>query len=421
MDQFVINGGRRLKGDITVGGAKNAALPIMAAAMLADGPSVIRDVPDLADVRHTADLLGDLGLTVRRDQADLHLEVVDESPIHAPYDRVRKMRASICVLGPLLAKRKKARVAMPGGCAIGARPVNLHLRGLEALGAKIELDSGDIVATASRLKGADVFMGGPFGSTVLGTANVMMAAALAEGTTVIESAACEPEIQDLADFLNAMGAKITGAGAPRMTIEGVDVLHGTDHTVVPDRIEAGTFMMAAAITNGEVTLKNCRLDHLMAVVDKLRQIGVHVDPDGPDVVVASARRLHPADVTTQPYPGFPTDLQAQLMTLLGLADGNSAVTEKIFPDRFMHVAELLRMGADIRKEGPTAIVTGVKKLIGAPVMASDLRASAALVLAGLVAHGETIIRRVYHIDRGYEHIEAKLNAVGADLSRVVGD
>jgi len=421
MDQFVINGGRRLKGDITVGGAKNAALPIMAAAMLADGPSVIRDVPDLADVRHTADLLGDLGLTVRRDQADLHLEVVDESPIHAPYDRVRKMRASICVLGPLLAKRKKARVAMPGGCAIGARPVNLHLRGLEALGAKIELDSGDIVATASRLKGADVFMGGPFGSTVLGTANVMMAAALAEGTTVIESAACEPEIQDLADFLNAMGAKITGAGAPRMTIEGVDVLHGTDHTVVPDRIEAGTFMMAAAITNGEVTLKNCRLDHLMAVVDKLRQIGVHVDPDGPDVVVASARRLHPADVTTQPYPGFPTDLQAQLMTLLGLADGNSAVTEKIFPDRFMHVAELLRMGADIRKEGPTAIVTGVKKLIGAPVMASDLRASAALVLAGLVAHGETIIRRVYHIDRGYEHIEAKLNAVGADVSRVVGD
>jgi UDP-N-acetylglucosamine 1-carboxyvinyltransferase len=417
MDRFIITGGRRLKGSVHVGGAKNAALPIMAAALLADGPSVIHDVPDLADVRHTIDLLEDLGMTVRREGGTLHLEVVDESVSHAPYERVRKMRASICVLGPLLAKRRTARVAMPGGCAIGARPVNLHLRGMEALGAKLDLDSGDIVATADRLQGAEVFLGGPFGSTVLGTANVMMAAALAEGTTVIESAACEPEIQDLAIFLNAMGAKITGAGAPRMTIEGVDQLCGAEHTVIPDRIEAGTFMIASAITNGEVELTNCRLDHLMAAVDKLREVGVHIESKSGGIIVASDRQLKPVDVTTQPYPGFPTDLQAQLMSLLCLADGNSAITEKIFPDRFMHVAELLRMGADIRKEGPTAIVTGVKRLIGAPVMASDLRASAALVLAGLVAEGQTTIQRVYHIDRGYEHIEAKLNALGADVQR----
>jgi len=417
MDRFIITGGQRLKGSVHIGGAKNAALPIMAAALLADGPSVIHDVPDLADVRHTIELLEDLGMTIRREGGTLHLEVVDESVSHAPYERVRKMRASICVLGPLLAKRKTARVTMPGGCAIGARPVNLHLRGMEALGARLDLDSGDIVATADRLKGDEVFLGGPFGSTVLGTANVMMAATLAEGATVIESAACEPEIQDLATFLNAMGAKITGAGAPRMTIEGVDQLRGAEHTVIPDRIEAGTFMIAAAITNGEVQLENCRLDHLMAAVDKLREIGVHVERNNGCIVVASDRQLRPVDVTTQPYPGFPTDLQAQLMSLLCLADGNSVITEKIFPDRFMHVAELLRMGADIRKEGPTAIVTGVKRLIGAPVMASDLRASAALVLAGLVAEGQTTIQRVYHIDRGYEHIETKLNGLGAQVER----
>ena len=417
MDRFVINGGRRLKGDVAIGGAKNSALPIMAAALLADGPSIIHDVPDLADIRHTQDLLADLGTEVTRENGRLDVHVVDESASHAPYERVRKMRASICVLGPLLAKRKKARVAMPGGCAIGSRPVNLHLRGLKALGAKLDLESGDIIAKADRLKGAEIFLGGPFGSTVLGTANIMMAAALAEGTTVIESAACEPEIQDLACFLNAMGAKVSGAGTPRVTIEGVETLQGAEHTLIPDRIEAGTFMVAAAITNGEVRLQNCRLDHLMAVVDKLRQIGVHVDRDGQDVVVASARHLHPADVTTQPYPGFPTDLQAQLSALLCLADGNSAITEKIFPDRFMHVAELLRMGANIRKEGTTAIVTGVKKLVGAPVMASDLRASAALVLAGLTASGQTTINRVYHIDRGYEQIETKLNALGADVTR----
>jgi UDP-N-acetylglucosamine 1-carboxyvinyltransferase len=319
-----------------------------------------------------------------------------------------------------LAKRGYARVAMPGGCAIGSRPIDLHLRGLAALGANLELKEGDIVASAKRLAGAEIFLGGPFGSTVTGTANVMMAATLAEGKTVIECAACEPEVQDLADFLNAMGARITGAGGPRVVIEGVKSLRGATHRVVPDRIEAGTFMVAAALTNGEVRLSQARLDHMMAIVDKLREIGVIVEKSHGGATVSSNRRLSATDVTTQPYPGFPTDLQAQLMALLCLADGNSVITEKIYPDRFLHVAELGRMGANIRKEGPTAIVTGVKKLIGAPVMASDLRASAALVLAGLVAEGTTTVNRVYHIDRGYEQIEGKLNALGACIRRVPG-
>ena len=418
MDKFVINGGARLKGKVTVSGSKNAALPILAAALLAEGESVIHDVPELEDISAMIDLLRDLGTDVTREGRTLRLCVRDESNVHAPYERVRKMRASICVLGPLLAKRKKARVAMPGGCAIGSRPVNLHLRGLKAMGAQIELDGGDMIATASELNGAEIFLGGPFGSTVLGTDNVMMAAVLAKGQTIIESAACEPEVTDLADYLNRMGAHISGAGTPRITIEGVTRLTGCEHTVIPDRIEAGTFMIAAAVTNGEVLVDNVRMDHMMAVVDKMREIGIDVQKSNGGVNVASARRLEPTDVTTQPYPGFPTDLQAQLLTLLCLADGNSAITEKIFPDRFMHVAELLRMGADIRKEGPTAIVTGVKKLVGAPVMASDLRASAALVVAALVAKGQTTIQRVYHIDRGYEEIEAKLRPLGADISRV---
>jgi len=417
MDKFVIEGGHRLRGQVRISGSKNAALPIMAAALLGDGASTLAGVPDLADVCALAELMGDLGAAVRRDGGDLHIEVRDESNSHAAYDRVRKMRAGICVLGPLLAKRHKARVAMPGGCLIGSRPVNLHLRGLRALGAEIDLDSGDIVATAKRLHGAEIFLGGPFGSTVLGTANVMTAATLAEGTTVIESAACEPEIQDLGAYLTAMGAKISGAGTPRVVIEGVEQLHGAAHPLIPDRIEAGTFLIAAAITGGQVSLANVRLDHLMAVVDKLREIGVRVEPADGGAVVSAAGRLKGTDVTTQPYPGFPTDLQAQLLALLTLADGNSAITEKIFPDRFMHVAELLRMGADIRKEGPTAIVTGVPRLVGAPVMASDLRASAALVLAALVARGRSEIRRVYHIDRGYEQIELKLRALGADIRR----
>jgi len=420
MDKLVINGGNRLKGSVEISGSKNAGLPIMAAALLAEGPSTIRRIPDLADIRSMMALLSDLGVSVKRSgEGVLHMNVEDEACSHAQYDRVRKMRASICVLGPLLAKRKHARVSMPGGCAIGSRPVDLHIRGLKALGAEIELEGGDIVATAKKLTGANIFLGGPFGSTVLGTANVMMAATLANGRTVIESAACEPEIEDLADYLNAMGAQVRGAGTPRITIEGVEELRGVEYTVVPDRIEVGTYMIASALTNGEVTLKNVRLDHMMAVIDKLRDIGVTIEPAGSDsAVVTSARRLEPTDLTTQPYPGFPTDLQAQIMALLCLADGNSAITDKVFPDRFMHVAELMRMGANIRKEGPTAIVTGVKKLIGAPVMASDLRASAALVLAGLVARGTTTVQRVYHIDRGYEGIETKLRAIGAEIARV---
>ncbi len=421
MDSFAIQGGRRLRGDVTISGAKNATLPIMAAALLGEGESCVMGAPELADVAHLSVLLGELGVRVEREADALHLKVIDESNSHARYDLVRKMRASVCVLGPLLAKRGYARVAMPGGCAIGSRPVDLHLRGLKALGAKLELKEGDIVATARRLQGAEIFLGGAFGSTVTGTANVMMAAALAQGTTVIECAACEPEVQDLAAFLNAMGARITGAGSPRVVIEGVDSLGGAAQRVIPDRIEAGTFMIAAALTNGEVRLSQARLDHMMAVVDKLRQIGVIVEKSDGGAVVSSNRRLAATDVSTQPYPGFPTDLQAQLMALLCLADGNSVITEKIYPDRFMHVAELGRMGANIRKEGPTAIVTGVKKLVGAPVMASDLRASAAMVLAGLVAEGQTTVSRVYHIDRGYEHIEAKLAALGADIGRVSDD
>ena len=428
MDRFLINGGNRLRGTVSISGSKNSALPIIAAALLGEGPSTLKCVPDLADIRAMCDLMGDLGATVTAQPNGgicsgntLHIDVQDESNSHAKYDRVRKMRASICVLGPLLAKRKKARVSMPGGCAIGARPVDIHLRGLRALGAKIELDGGDIVASADHLRGADIFLGGPFGSTVLGTGNVMMAAALAEGRTVIESAACEPEVADLADYLNAMGAKVTGAGTPRIIVEGVERLKGCEHTVIPDRIEAGTFMIAAALTNSEIKLSNVRLDHMMAVVDKLRDIGIEVARSNGGAVVSCARRLEPTEVTTQPYPGFPTDLQAQLMALLCLADGNSIITEKIFPDRFMHVPELTRMGANMIKEGPTVVVAGVKTLIGAPVMASDLRASAALVLAALVARGQTTIQRVYHIDRGYEKIETKLQAIGADITRVSGD
>ena len=419
MDSFVIEGGSRLRGRIRVNGSKNAALPIMAAALLADGPMTLRDVPNLSDITHQMTLLNELGcVSERTADGSIRLEVTDTKNCHARYDLVRKMRASICCLGPLLAKRHYARVSMPGGCAIGDRPVDIHLRGLEALGATIELDSGDIICKANKLVGAEIFLGGNFGSTVLGTANVMSAATLAEGTTVIESAACEPEVVDLANMLNAMGAKITGHGSPRVTIEGVKALKGVEHRVIPDRIEAGTFMVAAAITNGEVTLDNVRLDHLMAVLDKLRSIGVIVEKNNGGCTVASARRLEAASITTQPHPGFPTDLQAQFMALLAIADGNSVITEKIYPDRFLHVAELSRLGARLHKEGSTVVVQGQTRLVGAPVMASDLRASAALVLAGLAARGVTTVMRVYHIDRGYDKIEQRLNSLGANIKRV---
>ncbi|MEO1235354.1 MAG: UDP-N-acetylglucosamine 1-carboxyvinyltransferase [Planctomycetota bacterium] len=445
MDSFVITGGRPLRGTVRINGSKNACLPLMAAALLTDRPVTLRGVPDLSDIRNMRRLLESLGADLSGSGRDLTIHAADTSKVVAHYDIVRTMRAGICVLGPLLASRGRARVSMPGGCAIGDRPVDLHLRGLRALGAQITLDAGYIVAESpkgGRLRGGHVFLGGPNGSTVLGTANVMSAAALAEGTTVIECAACEPEVEDVGRLLISMGAKITGLGSPRLTIEGVESLGGTPdvgpnpgHPVIPDRIEAGTYVMAAAITNGDVVLENFPTDTLGAALDRLQEIGVAVEPVEsknaaaggllpggllPGVRVAAARRLNPVQVVTQPHPGFPTDLQAQIMALLTLADGNAIVTEKIFPDRFLHVAELLRMGADITRVGPSAMVTGVRELVGAPVMASDLRASAGLVIAGLAARGQTTINRVYHLDRGYESMEVTLQQLGAEIERVPG-
>lgn len=451
MDSFVIEGGSRLSGRVRINGSKNAALPILAAALLTDQPIKLRDVPNLADIRNMLKLLNELGCRRLDEPADgsftengvggvVTIRSVDESLSHARYDIVRTMRASICTLGPMLARRGFARISLPGGCAIGERPVDLHLRGLAGLGAQITMNGGDIIAKvpSGGLVGNTVFLGGPFGSTVLGTANVMSAATLAKGITTIECAACEPEIVDLANLLNKMGAKITGQGSPRITIEGVSELGGADHRIIPDRIEAGTYMMAAAVTNGEIFLENCPVDSLLAAIYCLDTIGVHVeacnatsgvntqrsahrgceDPMRCCVRVTSDRILRPVEVTTQPHPGFPTDLQAQLMTVLSLADGNSVITEKIFPDRFLHVAELSRMGAKCIRHGNTVVISGVRKLIGAPVMASDLRASAGLVLAGLAAEGKTIVNRVYHLDRGYERMEEKLRALGASIQRI---
>jgi UDP-N-acetylglucosamine 1-carboxyvinyltransferase len=337
---------------------------------------------------------------------------------YADYELVRKMRGSVCIMGPLLGRLKQARVSLPGGCIIGARPINLHLKGFQALGAKIEIAGGYVTARARQLRGASLFLGGRAGPTVLGTANVMMAATLARGVTVIESAACEPEVVDLANFLNAMGAGIAGAGSPTITITGVAKLHGAEHEVIPDRIEAATFLIAAGATRGEVTLKGARADHLRAVIDKLGEAGVRVERRGTDLVARRTGRVKPVDITTLPYSGFPTDVQAQMMSLLALAPGLSIITERIFESRFMHVSELARLGAEIEIEGPSAIVKGGKPLSGAPVMASDLRASAALVIAGLAAVGETQVNRIYHLDRGYETMDAKLRRLGARIRRV---
>ena len=419
MDIFRIEGPVSLSGSVSINGSKNASLPIMAATILAAGKSTLKAVPHLSDITVCGELLGEMGCKITRGpNGDLSIDTtVVDNPV-GEYEIVCRMRASICILGPLLARCGRAEVSMPGGCAIGDRPVNIHLRGLRELGAQIELKNGYIIAEAPKgLKGKEIFMGGPFGSTVLGTANVLMAATLAKGRTVIESSACEPEVADLANCLNKMGAKITGIGSPRLTIEGVEQLLPVQFEVIPDRIEAGTFMVAAAITKSELQLSHCRLDDMMAVVDKLRNIGVTVEPEGDGCIVTRRGPVKPAEITTQPYPGFPTDLQAQFMALLSLAEGNSVVIEKIFPDRFMHVAELNRMAANLRKEGPVVIVAGVKKLIAAPVMASDLRASAALILAGLAAEGTTTVNRVYHIDRGYEKIEERLNPLGAKIVR----
>ncbi|MCH8825047.1 MAG: UDP-N-acetylglucosamine 1-carboxyvinyltransferase [Planctomycetes bacterium] len=424
MDAFRIQGGARLSGRIAIDGSKNASLPLMAAALLTDEPITLRRVPDLSDISSMIRLLGELGCHVEGKHGTVTITSMDPEKTHAHYDIVKTMRASICVLGPMLAKRKRAVVAMPGGCAFGARPVDLHLKGLEALGATIELKGGDIIATAQQLTGATIFLGGPFGSTVLGTANVMSAATLAKGTTTIESAACEPEIVDLANLLNSMGANIQGAGTPRLTIQGVDELRASDYTVMPDRIVAGTYAIASAITNGDVILDDFPYDCLLSLVELLQQIGVNVKRLHSEkhsrrctVQITSERVLKPVMATTQPYPGFPTDLQAQLISLLCLAHGNSIITEKIYPERFMHVAELARMGAKLYRQGPTVMVQGVSKLIAAPVMASDLRGSACLVLAGLVAEGTTTVSRVYHLDRGYTRMEETLCALGAKIER----
>jgi UDP-N-acetylglucosamine 1-carboxyvinyltransferase len=417
MESFLIKGGVPLHGEVEISGSKNAALPIMAATLLTDEPCVIRGVPDLSDTRFMAQILQSLGAQVKFENGTLTVRA-KKIKGYADYELVRKMRGSICIAGPLLARLHKARISLPGGCIIGARPINLHLKGFESLGAEIKIEGGYVDATAKKLAGSTMFLGGRAGSTVLGTANVMMAATLADGITVIESAACEPEVVDLANFLNAMGANISGAGSPTITISGVEKLHGVEHEVIPDRIETATFMIAAAATNGEVTIKNARADHLRAVIDKLNEAGVSIQSRGGNLVVRRGKKLKAADVTTLPYSGFPTDVQAQMMSLLALAPGISIITERIFESRFMHVSELARLGAEIEIEGPSAIVKGGRPLSGAPVMASDLRASAALVIAGLAAKGATQVNRIYHLDRGYEKMDAKLRKLGARIQRV---
>jgi UDP-N-acetylglucosamine 1-carboxyvinyltransferase len=419
VERFVIQGGRRLVGDVHVGGAKNSVLPIMAAALLTDEEVVIRRVPRLRDVTSQIRILQALGARVVHDEkgGTLRIKVTNEDLVTAPYELVRTMRASICVLGPLLAKRQRARVSLPGGCVIGVRPIDLHLRGMEALGAKIDVRGGYVEAEARPLRGATLFLGSSAGSTVLGTGNVAMAAVMADGVTVLENAAQEPEVVDLCRMLVKMGAKIDGIGSHCLTITGVTHLHGVEHEVIPDRIEAGTFAIAGATTGGDVTVHGCHPPHLLAVIERLRAAGVEVNWNGDALHVKAPDRFRPIDVSTLPHPGFPTDLQAQMMAMLTRADGISMVHERIYPDRFIHVAELHRMGARIRKEGPTAIIEGVAKLSGAPVMASDLRGSAALVLAGLTAEGETEVHRVYHIDRGYERIDERLRVLGARIQR----
>jgi len=417
MESFLIKGGVPLHGEVEISGSKNAALPIMAATLLTDAPCVIRHVPDLSDTRFMAQILASLGAEVKFRNGTLTIRA-RKLKGYADYKLVRKMRGSICIMGPLLGRLRQARVSLPGGCIIGARPINLHLKGFAALGAKIEIEGGYVDATAKKLVGTTMFLGGRAGSTVLGTANVMMAATLADGVTVIESAACEPEVVDLADFLRAMGAKISGAGSPTITITGVKKLHGGEHEVIPDRIEAATFAIAAAATDGEITLKNARADHLRAVIDKLTEANVSVKRQGDDLMVRRKGKLKSVDVTTLPHSGFPTDVQAQMMALLTLAPGISIITERIFEARFMHVSELARLGADIEIEGPSAIVKGGRPLSGAPVMASDLRASAALVIAGLAAKGATQVNRIYHLDRGYEQMDVKLRKLGARIQRV---
>jgi UDP-N-acetylglucosamine 1-carboxyvinyltransferase len=417
MDKLVVKGGARLKGRVEISGSKNSALPILAATLLTPETCVIHNVPDLSDIRFMLEILRQLGAKVTFDNGTVTTraeKVISE----VPYDLVRKMRASICVLGPIIARNGQATISEPGGCSIGDRPIDIHLKGLAELGAASHSEGGNVHIPKAELIGKEIFLGGKFGSTVLGTDNVMMAATRAKGLTIIESAACEPEVRDLADFLNKMGAKIVGHGTRRIEIEGVGALGGCEHTVIPDRIEAGTYMVAALITQGDVMLAGADPDHLVNVVDRMKSCGAHIKCNGEGIHVSATRRLSSIDLVTETYPGFPTDMQAQMCALMSVTPGISAITEKIFPSRFMHLSELRRMGARVELEGATAILHGVDFLSGAPVMASDLRASAALVLAGLVARGTTEVNRVYHIDRGYEHIDEKLRKLGAEIERV---
>lgn len=422
MDNILLRGGRRLHGEVEISGSKNAALPILISSLLTADRCEYEGVPDLADIYTVLKLLASLGVSVQKADgagAPGHFRLQAENIAHmeATYDLVKTMRASFLVLGPLLARFEGARVSTPGGCAIGARPVNLHLKGLSEMGAEIELVHGYVVAKAKKLRGARIYLDLP---SVGATENLMMAATLAQGVTVIENAAREPEVEDLAAVLNKMGARVEGAGTDFVKIEGVDRLHGVSHRVIPDRIEAGTFMVAAALTHGEIEVRGIRPNHLDAFLLKLRETGVVLSMERDKVKVVGKGRPIGVDITTLPYPGFPTDLQAQMMVLMAVSRGVSVITENIFENRFMHALELIRMGADIRLEGNRAVIKGVDGLSGAPVMATDLRASVSLVLAGLVAEGQTEISRVYHLDRGYEHIERKLSNLGADIRRIKG-
>ncbi|MBI5501016.1 MAG: UDP-N-acetylglucosamine 1-carboxyvinyltransferase [Deltaproteobacteria bacterium] len=418
MDSFVIRGGVPLRGTVEISGAKNAALPILCVSMLAEGVHFFRNVPRLNDIDTTIDLVRHMGAEVEGTAPVLKVSTASIDRFDAPYELVKKMRASVLVLGPLLARFGEARVSLPGGCAIGARPIDQHLKGLEALGAEIRIEHGFVLARAKRLRGAEIVFDL---QTVGGTENLMMAAVLAEGRTTMLNCAKEPEIEELARVLNKMGANVQGAGTDTIHIEGVRELRPVDHAIIPDRIEAGPYMAAAAATGGDVLLHNCRLDHLESVAAKIAQAGAEVSAEGQGVRVRGKPPFRACDVTTLPYPGFPTDMQAQFMVLMCLAAGESVVTETVFENRFMHVPELCRMGADVEIRGRAAVVRGVPRLSGAQVMCSDLRASAALVIAGLVAEGETRLARVYHIDRGYEDVIAKLAGLGGHVQRVKGE
>jgi UDP-N-acetylglucosamine 1-carboxyvinyltransferase len=429
MEKMVIEGGYPLHGRVRINGAKNAALPIMAACLLTRGTSKLKGIPDLTDVKTLCKILNELGVdTAKCPDGSLEITVKEEKNITAPYDLVRTMRASICVLGPLLGKRGMAKVSIPGGCSIGSRPIDIHIKGIQSLGAQVDVKDGYVIATGEKLKGSVVYLGGPYGSTVLGTCNVMMAAVLGDGRTIIENAACEPEVQDLANFLNKAGANISAIGEQNLIIDGVDELNGIEYEIIPDRIEAGTLMIAGAITGGSIILENDASCYLASVIDKLQEIGVDIQSSssGNEIADVSGNgecrvkcdgKIRPANITTLPYPGMPTDMQAQFTALLSIANGTSIITERVFPHRFMHVAELNRMGANIRNDDAIAIINGVPSLSGTTVMASDLRASASLIVAGLVAKGITEIRRLYHIDRGYEKLEDRLTSLGAKIWR----